>query len=143
MLNEISRHSRYGGVFSLIILDLDSFKVVNDSYGHLTGDDILAKIGNVVRDSIRGADMAFRYGGDEFAVLLPNTGTDAANKVAERIRKRITAKVKCHRIPITTSLGLATWPTNGAIADELIASADGALYEAKRSGGNRTNQSET
>ncbi len=138
MVTEISRHSRYGGVFSLIIFDLDSFKAFNDHYGHLAGDKLLGKIGSITRNTIRSADQAFRYGGDEFAILLPSTPIDAANQVAERIRKQIASKVKTSHIPITASLGLASWPADGIGAQEVIAAADAALYHAKREGGNRS-----
>ncbi len=136
--NEIGRHSRYGGVFSLIIFDLDSFKAFNDHYGHLAGDKLLGKIGGIMRNTIRSADQAFRYGGDEFAVLLPNTAIDATNQVAERIRKQVAAKMKTGYIPITASLGLASWPADGIGPNEVIAAADAALYHAKREGGNRS-----
>jgi len=138
MASEISRHSRYGGGFSLIILDLDSFKAFNDNYGHLAGDELLAKTGSFMKNSIRSADQAFRYGGDEFAILLPNTSIDAANQVAERIRKQITSKVIVGHISVTTSLGVANWPANGRRANEVIAAADAALYHAKRNGGNQS-----
>jgi len=138
LASEINRHSRYGGVFSLIILDIDSLKTVNDNYGHLAGDDLLKEIASVVKNRIRGADDAFRYGGDEFAILLPNTSIDAANRVAERIRKQVASKVRAGNIPVTVSLGLASWPDNGKEANEVIAAADAALYHAKRSGGNRS-----
>ena len=135
---ETSRHSRYGGVFSLIILDIDSLKTVNDSYGHLAGDELLRKIGSTMKTTIRGADQAFRYGGDEFAILLPNTPIDAANQVAGRIRRQIASKKKASDIPVTASLGLASWPADGLKPTELIAAADAALYQAKRDGGNRS-----
>jgi len=134
---EIGRHSRYGGVFSLIIFDLDSFKAFNDHYGHLAGDKLLSKVGSIMKSTIRNADQAFRYGGDEFAVLLPNTSVDAANQVAERIRKQVAAKMKTGYTPITASLGLASWPAGGIGPNEVIAAADVALYQAKREGGNR------
>ena len=113
MASEISRHSRYGGGFSLIILDLDLFKTYNDSYGHLAGDELLRQIGGIIEKAIRGADQAFRYGGDEFAVLLPNTSIDAANRVAERVCKQVASEVIAGDIPVTASLGLASWPANG------------------------------
>ncbi len=138
MINEINRHSRYGGVFSVSILDLDNFKAFNDNYGHLAGDNFLREIGSLMRNSIRSADQAFRYGGDEFAVLLPNTSIDAANQVAERIRKQVASKMIAGNTPVTVSLGLANWPANGIEANEIIAAADAALYHAKRSGGNRS-----
>jgi len=134
--SEINRYSRYGGIFSFIILDLESLTKINNTYGHLAGDDLLKETGNSLNRSIRSADQAFRYGGDEFAILLPNTSVDAANRVAERIRKQI-ASIAINDISITASLGLASWPENGRSAEEIIAAADAALYQAKRSGGNQ------
>lgn len=95
IISEIDRHKRYGGVFSLIILDLDSFKTFNDKYGHMAGDDLLRKIGSAIKNSIRSADQAFRYGGDEFAILLPNTLAEAADPVAERVREQIASLAGC------------------------------------------------
>jgi len=136
--SEINRHSRYGGVFSLIILDLDSFKAFNNHYGHLAGDKLLGKIGSIMKSAIRSTDRAFRFGGDEFAILLPNTPIDAASQAAERLRKQLATKVKTEHVQITASLGLATWPADGMGANEVIAAADAALYSAKREGGNRS-----
>lgn len=136
--SEISRHSRYGGVLSLIILDLDSFKAYNDNYGHPAGDKLLKRIGSILKSSIRNTDQAFRYGGDEFAILLPNTPIDATNQVAERIRNRIASELESGSIQITASLGLAGWPADGLGPTEVIAAADAALYTAKRSGGNQS-----
>ena len=135
---EIGRHSRYGGVFSLVILDLDSFKSLNDNYGHLAGDEILRQIGAIIKNTIREADQAFRYGGDELAILLPHTPVNAAFKVAERIRLQSFAKLELGPIPITLSLGLSCWPENGLGPDDILASADVALYQAKKRGGNRS-----
>ena len=135
--SEVGRHSRYGGVFSIIILDLDSFKAFNDNHGHLAGDRLLRHVGSVLKSTIRTADQAFRYGGDEFAVLLAHTTTDNAYEVAERIRSRLASEVEAGDTPVTASLGLASWPINGISANEVIAAADAALYHAKRSGGNQ------
>ena len=135
--SEIARASRYGGILSLIILDLDSFKAFNDNYGHVPGDELLKEISDIMKSSTRGSDQAFRYGGDEFAILLPETNIESAQVVAERVRKRIAIEVESP-IPITASLGVASWPTNGTRANELIAAADTALYQAKRSGGNQS-----
>jgi len=137
MTTEINRHSRYGGVFSLIILDLDNFKDFNDNYGHPAGDKLLKEIGSILKVTIRSTDQAFRYGGDEFAVLLPNTPIDAATQVADRIRRQVATKAKAGHITITVSLGLANWPADGVAAEEIVAAADNALYRAKREGGNR------
>jgi diguanylate cyclase (GGDEF)-like protein/putative nucleotidyltransferase with HDIG domain len=135
---EIGRHSRYGGIFSLIILDLDSFKSLNDNFGHLAGDEVLRQIGSIMRNSIREADQAFRYGGDEFAVLLPQTPISAALKVADRIRQQTYATIEMNSTPVSLSLGLACWPADGVGSEDVIAAADTALYQAKRSHGNRS-----
>jgi diguanylate cyclase (GGDEF)-like protein/putative nucleotidyltransferase with HDIG domain len=136
--SEISRHSRYGGTFALAILDLDSFKLYNDTYGHLAGDSLLQIVGRNIKDAIRNADYAFRYGGDEFAVLLPQTSIDAALSVLERVREKIADGVDTQKITITTSIGLASWPDDGISHTDIIASADVSLYRAKRNGGNQT-----
>ena len=136
--SEISRHSRYGGILSIMILDLDSFKAFNDNYGHLAGDKLLRGIGSILKSSIRSTDQAFRYGGDEFAILLPNTAIDAASQVAERVRNRVASQAESGSVLITVSLGLANWPADGIGPNEVIAAADAALYHAKRGGGNRS-----
>jgi len=137
MASEVNRHARYGGVFCLIILDLDSFKAFNDEHGHPAGDKLLKELGKVLQNTIRNTDQAFRYGGDEFAILLPNTSIDAASQVAERIRTQIATRIKSDSVPMTASLGLANWPADGRAPDEVVAAADAALYRAKREGGNR------
>jgi len=135
---EIGRHSRYGGAFSLIILDLDFFKSFNDTYGHLAGDKLLKQLGSVMKNAIRATDEAFRYGGDEFAILMPQTSLRDAYEVAERVRDRITSEVKVDGASVTASFGLASWPVDGVRIDEVIASADLALYYAKLVGGNQS-----
>lgn len=136
--NEINRHSRYGGVFSLAILDLDSFKAFNDSKGHQSGDNLLGQVGYIIRNAIRNSDQAFRYGGDEFAILLPQTNINAASEVAERVRESIAADLDAEDIQITASIGLASWPEDGISHTDIIAAADLTLYRAKWSGGNRS-----
>jgi diguanylate cyclase (GGDEF)-like protein/putative nucleotidyltransferase with HDIG domain len=135
---EIDRHSRYGGMLSLIFLDLDFFKAYNDKHGHIAGDKVLTQIGQLIEKSIRNIDIAFRYGGDEFAVLLPQSEVDDAFVVAERVRGKIATEMRKKKLRITTSLGLASWPSDGVTPDELINAADKALYYTKQTGGNRT-----
>ena len=135
---EIGRGSRFGTMFSLIMLDVDLFKAYNDIYGHLAGDGVLRRIGGYIDSSIRSIDLAFRYGGEEFAIILPETRLDDAYRVAERIRKTIEAQTSSRAMPITASLGIANWPIDGVMKEEVIACADAALYQAKQAGRNRT-----
>jgi diguanylate cyclase (GGDEF)-like protein/putative nucleotidyltransferase with HDIG domain len=136
--NEIARVTRFGTTFSIIMLDLDFFKTYNDTYGHLAGDDVLISIGRCIQTSIRNVDMAFRYGGEEFAIILPETTAEGAFLVAERIREKIEKKVFSGRSSITASLGIASWQSDGVNKEQLLISADKALYGAKAAGRNRT-----
>jgi diguanylate cyclase (GGDEF)-like protein/putative nucleotidyltransferase with HDIG domain len=134
---EVSRHSRYGDVFSVFMLDLDNFKAYNDTYGHPAGDVLLSQIGKITKNSVRNIDQAFRYGGDEFVVILPQTTSKDAYVVAERVRGQIARVMGKKAIAVTCSIGLANYPADGVVADELVDVADNALYHAKRAGGNR------
>ena len=134
---EIGRHSRYGNVFSLLLLDLDNFKTYNDIYGHPAGDILLNQIGKIIKGSVRSADQAFRYGGDEFAVILPEAAMDDAYVVAERVRVQIAKEMEEKESAVTCSIGVAVYPADGMISGELVTVADTALYYAKRTGGNR------
>jgi len=134
---EITRCSRFGDIFTLLFLDMDLFKTYNDVYGHLEGDEILREIGRNILDSIRGIDMAFRYGGDEFTVTLPQASLDDAYTVAERIRKRIESEMDSRGVALTCSVGIASWPTDGVMREELLQAADAALYRSKETGKNR------
>jgi len=134
---EIARHSRRENSFSLLMLDLDSFKTYNDIYGHPSGDLLLNQIGGIIKSSIRSADQAFRYGGDEFVVILPETDVEDSYVVAERTRERIAAEMQAREIAVTCSGGLANYPSDGMMHGELVTMADTALYYAKRTGGNR------
>jgi diguanylate cyclase (GGDEF)-like protein len=135
---EVSRHSRYGDVFSIFMLDLDNFKTYNDVYGHPAGDILLSHIGEIIRSSVRDADQAFRYGGDEFVVILPQTARDDAYVVAERVREQVAGEMEKKSLTVTCSIGLASYPADGVISEDLITGADTALYYAKWTGGNRT-----
>ncbi len=139
---EVRRGRRYGLCLSLAILDLDDFKRVNDLYGHLFGDVVLQRVARLVRRSIREADVACRYGGEEFAVILPETERLGAYAVASRIRERVEASFRDEptggrMVPMTLSGGLAAYPEDGLEPDPLVARADEALYVAKRGGKNR------
>ncbi|MCK4387293.1 MAG: diguanylate cyclase [Dehalococcoidia bacterium] len=135
---EIARHSRHGNVFSLLMLDLDFFKAYNDMYGHPSGDRLLNQMGEIINSSIRDADQAFRYGGDEFAVILPQTDIKDAYLVAERVRECIAAEMEAKQVAVTCSIGLASYPSDGVMSGELVNTSDTALYYAKNTGGNRT-----
>lgn len=139
---EIRRSRRYGLALSLLMLDLDSFKPVNDLYGHLLGDLVLKRSGHVIRRSVRESDVACRFGGEEFAVVLPETHRSGAVCVAERIRTRIQGHfsqtaIDGRAVLMTISGGIASYPSDGTDATSLIARADQALYQAKTRGRNR------
>ena len=135
---EIARGSRFGSTFSLILMDIDLFKSYNDIYGHLAGDQVLHRVGGYLMSSIRSIDLAFRYGGEEFAIILPEARLDDAFKVAERIRKTVETKSNSRSMPITMSIGVANWPIDGVMKEEIIGRADAALYRSKQLGRNRT-----
>lgn len=132
---EISRTTRLKKPISLILFDLDDFKQYNDSYGHLKGDDLLRKIGWILRNTVRNADSNFRYGGEEFIVLLPETDQKEAFRVAERLR--VNVENENFERKVTISTGLVTCMNPNLTAKEILNEADKALYKAKRSGKNR------
>jgi len=137
---ETKRASRSGRPLSLLFIDLDGFKGVNDTHGHLSGSRALVEAAAVIRGSARETDVVARFGGDEFAVVLPDTGGEGAFAVGERVRDRIAAHKFLARdgldIRLTASVGLATLPDVAASADELVAAADKAMYGVKDSGKN-------
>ena len=122
---------------SLILLDIDHFKRVNDEHGHDAGDSALRLLAGALREEVRGVDTAARYGGEEFAIILPQAGEEGALVVAERLRSRIERTevpgVGC----ITASIGVATFPLHASSRELLVTTADRALYQAKRTGRNR------
>ena len=125
---------------SLVMLDIDNFKSINDTYGHLTGDTILKMLASTLQNSIRTIDIAARYGGEEFIVILPETNKEDAVVIAERIRKNISeiaVKVgEDKMLSPTVSVGIAQYIVDGTDSKELINSADTALYYSKRNGKN-------
>ncbi len=135
---EVARHSRHDGVFSVLMVDLDSFKAYNDMYGHPSGDKLLKFVASLIGFAVRDSDQAFRYGGDEFAIVLPRTSPEDAYVVAERVRMRVAREMEARRSGVTASIGLASYPADGVMSGELVATADTALYYAKNTGGNRT-----
>jgi diguanylate cyclase (GGDEF)-like protein len=135
---EMSLCTQHGHPLSLLMIDLDHFKMFNDIYGHRAGDDLLRQAAGLIASSIRGNDQAFRYGGDEFAVILPHTDINPAGPVAERVRQQIEHHMQSGSISVTASIGFASCPANGVTAGDLVTMADAALYHAKYHGRNRT-----
>jgi diguanylate cyclase (GGDEF)-like protein len=140
LAEEVVRAVRTRRQLSVIMLDLDDFKLVNDTFGHVFGDQVLVHVAERIRSSLRGSDVAARYGGDEFAVILPETDRAEAAVVAERILGAFAGHSyglgSRGDIPITASIGIATHPDDARTAAELIAIADQGLYGAKSAGGN-------
>jgi diguanylate cyclase (GGDEF)-like protein len=136
---EVVRTQRARHPLSVLMLDLDDFKLVNDTFGHLFGDRVLTWTAELIRSTLRASDIPARYGGDEFAIILPETSEEEARSAAERILEafRDHAFVGEQRgpVPIGLSIGVATYPTDSRYATDLIASADRALYRVKREGG--------
>ncbi|MGZ8812141.1 MAG: diguanylate cyclase [Thermoanaerobaculia bacterium] len=132
---EIERSRRYGSVFSIIFLDLDDLKMVNNFYGHLTGSRTLQEVAKRILNAVRGIDKVVRFGGDEFCIILPQTDQDQAIAVANRVRKALTSS-SFHleadvEISITASFGIATYPTHAITKEGLIRQADAAMYRVK------------
>ena len=140
LTGEIGRSSRYDRPFSLLIIDIDHFKKFNDTYGHLAGDEVLRKMGELFRESIRGCDFAARYGGEEFVIVMPEIDRDQAVQAAERIRASVAKKkidANGNSVKVTISVGVAAFPEHGEDAQAVISRADAALYQAKRRGRDR------
>jgi diguanylate cyclase (GGDEF)-like protein len=137
----LARARRYGEELSLLILDIDHFKRVNDTYGHLAGDAVLRGVGEQCRQVIRASDLIGRMGGEEFAILLPSTRLASAIQLAERLRLRLRAQrwttPQAKDLAITVSIGAASLTPVIATLDDLYARADQALYAAKTGGRDR------
>jgi diguanylate cyclase (GGDEF)-like protein len=132
---EVYRSSRFGYEFSVLFIDLDHFKQVNDTHGHLIGSKLLAEIGYLVKAQLRLIDYAFRYGGDEFVVLLPQTGKDQALTVAKRLRDALRVSMFCKEeglnLNVRASIGLATYPHDAKSPHDVIRQADEMMYLVK------------
>lgn len=137
--NEIARASRHKRALCVMMIDIDHFKEYNDASGHQAGDALLKKIGLIFKESLRSADYAARYGGDEFIVLLPETEATRALEVAERLRERVVEETtaETRRLLVSLCIGVAAFPEHGLTLEAIVASADSALYQAKRNGRNQ------
>jgi diguanylate cyclase (GGDEF)-like protein len=144
LASEVERSRRFAQPVGLVMLDIDDFKTVNDTYGHQAGDVVLREVARVLRASSREIDEPARYGGEELAVVLPGTDLDGAYNLAERVRQGIEGldlpvfRADGSRLHVTASFGAATLPLSAHDGRGLVAAADAALYEAKRAGKNRT-----
>lgn len=137
LAKEFDRAHRYAQPLGLLLLDIDHFKLLNDTYGHSRGDQVLRALGRLLKDHFRDVDHPCRFGGEEFAVVLPGTGLAAAMETAERLRRRIESS-NFSGLPMTMSIGVSALPEiNVTDADKLLVATDRALYEAKRGGRNR------
>jgi diguanylate cyclase (GGDEF)-like protein len=140
--HEIGRAKRYDTDLSVMMCDIDDFKAINDSFGHLTGDRVIKAVANCLKVPLRESDLIARYGGEEFAFILPHTSSERAYDIAERLRKKIAAlKLKYEKqlITLTMSFGIASRQKGERISVEnFIRQADDALYKAKSAGKNRS-----
>lgn len=135
---ELERQIRYGSPVSLVMFDIDHFKMINDTHGHAEGDQVLRQVADIMRQQARKLDTVARYGGEEFAIILPQVEKQAGFIFAERLRQNVESYFAGGPIKVTISLGLATsLPANPLGSDEFIRLSDKHLYEAKRTGRNR------
>jgi len=140
LYQEFDRVRRYGGRLSVIILDVDHFKYINDTYGHPTGDTVLIHLAEILRNNLRASDIAGRYGGEEFALILPNTDPPGALTLTQRIRETIADQPAWHgetQVPFTVSVGISGLTDHVADPEALVKNADLALYQAKAGGRDR------
>ncbi|HEV2299716.1 MAG TPA: diguanylate cyclase [Candidatus Acidoferrales bacterium] len=134
--SEWKRSTRAGRPFSLVLMDLDRFKFVNDFYGHLEGDVVLQRVGLILEQNCRRSDVVARYGGDEFVILMPETTVEQAQQIAGKLRGWVASDPLLRDKNITASFGIATFPIHGSTPQELIQVADSSMYLAKHQGGN-------
>ncbi len=134
--SEWKRATRASRPFSLVLIDLDRFKFVNDFYGHLEGDLVLHRVGQILEQNCRRSDVVARYGGDEFVILMPETGATQAIQIAEKLRPAVCEDPLLREKTITASFGIASFPVHGSTPEELIQVADASMYLSKHEGGN-------
>ncbi|HYA14396.1 MAG TPA: GGDEF domain-containing protein [Syntrophales bacterium] len=135
---EMARTKRTGHSCSLMIIDLDNFKLLNDTLGHVEGDKFLCEVGKVLRENVRATDMVCRYGGDEFAVIMPATELYPAIRIANRLNDAITKITTPEGVTISSSIGIAEYKVSSlSKIDEVIHAADSAMYDAKKNGKNK------
>ena len=140
MKKELNRARRYGALLSLILIDIDCFKKINDTFGHSVGDAVLKKLSKIFKDSARKVDVVFRYGGDEFAIVCPISGTRSARIFAERLRKTIEKKQLKYnktKLAVTISAGICKYTSVSSSIKKIVEGADKALYLTKRNGRNQ------
>jgi diguanylate cyclase (GGDEF)-like protein len=142
LTSEWKRASRSGRPFSVVLIDLDKFKEVNDTFGHLEGDLVLARVGRLLEQRCRQSNVVARYGGDEFIILMPETGVEQARSLAERLRLWLAQDAMLAEHAITGSFGVASFPAHGFSAEDIIRVADAGMYSAKHDGGNRVSMAE-
>src|ERR1700682_6354994 len=133
---EWKRSTRAGRSFSLVLMDLDRFKFVNDFYGHLDGDIVLQRVAHILDQNCRRSDVVARYGGDEFVILMPETDAEQSHQLAAKLRSWIASDPVLREKNVTSSFGVATFPTHGSTPQELIQVADASMYLSKHQGGN-------
>jgi diguanylate cyclase (GGDEF)-like protein len=143
LTSEWRRASRSGRPFSVVLIDLDKFKEVNDSLGHLEGDLVLARVGRLLEQKCRQSNVVARYGGDEFIILMPETGIEQAQVLAERLRLWLATDPMLEEHHVTGSFGVASFPVHGFSMEDLIRVADAGMYVAKHAGGNQVSMSDT
>jgi two-component system cell cycle response regulator len=134
--DEVERARRYNRPLSLIMLDLDNLKRINDRHGHSTGDQMLKYVANIIRNEVRSVDVPARIGGDEFLILLPEADLEAASRVAKRVCSRISGEEN-GEVNVSVSVGVVQWSRELASADDFLQVVDQAMYQAKRAGGRR------
>jgi len=140
--SEWRRGLRSGRPFSVILIDLDRFKAVNDTHGHLEGDLVLARLGRLLEQKCRQSNVVARYGGDEFIILMPETGIEQAEALAERLRQWLATDTMLNEHKITGSFGVASYPVHGRSAEEIVRVADVGMYISKHAGGDRVSIAE-